>query len=111
MKHIILLGDSIFDNATYVANTPVIEQVQNILPDGDRATLLAVDGSKIREVIQQLDRLPDDATHLFISVGGNDAIKYGSMLSEIGSSLELFDRIASMKVDFQQDYKHMLAFV
>jgi hypothetical protein len=46
MGHIILLGDSIFDNARYVPDRPpVIEQVRRSLQSGWRATLLAVDGS------------------------------------------------------------------
>lgn len=111
MKHVVLLGDSIFDNATYVPDNPcVIEQVKNCLPK-DRATLLAIDGATTLDVISQLDRLPPDASHLLVSVGGNDALKYGLSLSQSMSSVEMLDRIASMKVDFQQDYKQMLTAV
>ena len=35
MGHVILLGDSIFDNARYVPGGPsVIEQLRRALPDG-----------------------------------------------------------------------------
>ncbi len=35
MGHVVLLGDSIFDNARYVADRPpVIEQVRRALPHG-----------------------------------------------------------------------------
>ena len=55
MKHIVLLGDSVFDNAAYVAGGPdVIEQVRERLPAGWRATLRAVDGSVIGSVERQL---------------------------------------------------------
>jgi hypothetical protein len=75
MKHLVLLGDSIFDNAAYVAGGPaVIDQVGGKLPAGWRATLLAVDGSMAGDVSAQIKRLPGDATHLALSVGGNDAL-------------------------------------
>ena len=73
--HVVLLGDSIFDNATYVAGAPdVLRQVRQRLPSGSRATLAAVDGSTIGDVQRQLRRVPEDATHLVLSVGGNDAL-------------------------------------
>lgn len=45
MTHLILLGDSIFDNAAYVGEQPdVIEQLRAKLPEGWNATLKAIDG-------------------------------------------------------------------
>lgn len=75
MGHIVLLGDSIFDNAGYVpGGPPVIEQLRGNMPGGWKATLLAVDGNVSGDVEQQLTKLPADATHLVVSVGGNDAL-------------------------------------
>ena len=75
MGHIVLLGDSIFDNAAYVPGEPdVVSQVSAKLPHGWRATLCAVDGAVTRSVEQQLQDIPIDATHLVVSVGGNDAL-------------------------------------
>jgi len=46
MPHVVLLGDSIFDNARYTGGGPdVVSQVRNLLPVGWAASLLAVDGS------------------------------------------------------------------
>ena len=46
MKEVVLLGDSIFDNAVYVGGGPdVCQQVSERLPEGWKATLLAIDGS------------------------------------------------------------------
>ena len=82
MGHVILLGDSIFDNAAYVAGEPdVVRQVRQRLPQGSRATLAAVDGSKIGDVRRQLRRVPLDATHLVLSIGGNDALGSSDFLS------------------------------
>lgn len=51
MAHLVLLGDSIFDNAAYVpGGEPVIEQLRSRLPRTDRATLLARDGSIVATV-------------------------------------------------------------
>ncbi len=73
MNHIVLLGDSIFDNA-YVAGGPdVVRQERDILP-GWHATLQARDGALIAELAKQLQRVPADPSHLVVSVGGNEAL-------------------------------------
>jgi hypothetical protein len=47
MTHIVLLGDSVFDNAAYVAGGPhVLRQLRGILPAGWRATMNALDGAQ-----------------------------------------------------------------
>jgi len=70
MNHLVLLGDSIFDNVAYVAGGPdVVKQLRNLLPSGWQATLGAVDGSVTSGVERQLGRLPPDASHLVVSVG------------------------------------------
>ena len=75
MGHIVLLGDSIFDNASYVPEgPPVVTQLRHRLPKNWRASLLAVDGHRTMDVMDQLTALPGDATHLIVSVGGNDAL-------------------------------------
>ena len=80
--HIILLGDSIFDNASYVVDQPcVTEQLRALVPEGTGVSMLAVDGDYIRDVKNQVKQLPEIATHLFVSVGGNDALgHYGTCL-------------------------------
>jgi hypothetical protein len=84
MPHVVLLGDSIFDNAAYVAGGPdVIRQLRPKLPEGWRATLLAVDGAVTSGVPNQLARLPSDASHLAISVGGNDALRHSGLLAAV----------------------------
>lgn len=45
MGHVVLPGDSIFDNAAYVRGPDMAAQLRAALPDGWRATLLAVDGA------------------------------------------------------------------
>jgi hypothetical protein len=114
MAHIVLLGDSVFDNAVYVPNgLAVIEHLRECLSsEGDRPTLLAVDGDCIEDVAVQLQNLPMDATHLFISVGGNDALGYGAELRDMAVSLPVaLRRLSTMKQEFSQLYHQMLGTV
>src|SRR3954471_15215271 len=83
MSHVVLLGDSIFDNARYVPDRPpVVEQVRRGLPPGWKATLVAVDGHTVEDVAIQLPRVPADASHLVLSIGGNDALGAGGLLGQ-----------------------------
>ncbi|NMR28168.1 hypothetical protein [Crystallibacter degradans] len=79
--HVVLLGESIFDNKAYVGRGPdVVNQLRDELPPTWQATLLAVDGDVISGVPRQLRCLPRDATHLVISAGGNDALGFAYLL-------------------------------
>ena len=63
MPHVVLIGDSILDNAAYTDGGPdVVSQVRGLLPPGWEATLLAVDGSITDDVARQLGRLSEHAT-------------------------------------------------
>ncbi len=110
MPHLVLLGDSIFDNARYVPGEPaVIDQVRAMLPADWQATLLAVDGNVTSDVAVQLQRLPRDATHLFVSVGGNDALgAYGLFLETASSVAEVVQRFSEVQAEFRRDYEQML---
>jgi hypothetical protein len=82
---------------------------QRPLCGGWRATLKAVDGSVTSGVQRQLDQLPADASHLVVSVGGNDALGYASVLDEGARSIaEAVNRLADVRERFQQDYTTML---
>lgn len=109
-NHLVLLGDSIFDNAVYVPDGPaVINHLQEVLPPDWRATLLAHDGDVTVDVSGQLSRLPPSATHLVISVGGNDAIKAMSAFSLPATTVNdaLFP-LSEIRKDFRRDYRSML---
>jgi len=110
MGHVVLLGDSIFDNAAYVHGAPaVIEQLRRRLPDGWQATLLAIDGDLTLDVLRQAEGLPEDASHLFVSTGGNDALRSSYMLSEPAQSVAaVMNRFADIQAQFRSDYGAML---
>ena len=110
MIHIVLLGDSIFDNGAYVPGQPdVVRQVRELLPSGWLATLNARDGAVIADVTDQLQQLPPGASHLVVSVGGNDALGESAMLErKVGSMAEALDLITGVRQRFRSVYAQML---
>lgn len=70
MPRLVLLGDSIFDNARYTSGGPdIVSQVQRLLPFGWSASLLAMDGSTTDNIADQMQHLPGEAAHLILSIG------------------------------------------
>lgn len=110
MNHIVLLGDSVFDNKAYVGGgLDVIAQVRRRIPDGWKASLRAVDGSVVENVRKQSLDLPDDTTHLVVSAGGNDAILNADILRQkAASSAEVLDKLADIAGEFEYRYREML---
>lgn len=108
--HLVLLGDSVFDNAPYVGGGPdVCRQVQELLPDGWQVTLRAVDGSSIRDVAHQLRALPETASHLVLSVGGNDALAHVNILDEPAeSTAQVLSRLADIADAFEDRYQQLI---
>src|SRR5215472_9159334 len=110
MGHVVLLGDSIFDNARYVPDRPpLIEQLQQALPSGWQASLLAVDGHITEDVAKQLINLPANATHLVVSAGGNDAIGESNILGETARTVgEALGIVQQARTRFRDCYRAML---
>lgn len=105
-NHIVLLGDSTFDNATYTGGEPdVLQHLRAILPNGWDATLCAVDGSTTADLNDQLGAVPANATHLVVSIGGNDALLNSDLLNtpvqSTAEALALFGKRANK---FEADY-------
>jgi lysophospholipase L1-like esterase len=110
MGHVVLLGDSIFDNAVYVRGYPdVVKQVQAKLPGDWRATLAAVDGAVTRSVERQLANVPSGATHLVVSVGGNDALQSSHLFRQPARSVaEVVGQLADARERFAREYRAMV---
>jgi hypothetical protein len=108
--HVVLLGDSIFDNAAYVGGRPdVVRQTRRHLPAGWRASLCAVDGDVVQSVYAQIPRIPRDATHLILSVGGNDALGHIGIVDEPAHSVgETLHRLAAIRDRFAAQYRRLL---
>ena len=113
MPHVVLLGDSVFANAAYTGGEPdVVTHLRAILPPEWSATLAAVDGATTASVPSQIGRVPRDASHLVLSVGGNDALGNIDLLStpvqSTAEALRLFERRTRA---FAADYADAVAAV
>lgn len=108
--HVILLGDSIFDNASYTRGEPdVVTHLRELLPRSQTATLLAVDGAVVANVAAQLRRVPVDATHLVISAGGNDALGNTDLLAlPVQSTTEALEMFRERSEAFEKEYVAMV---
>lgn len=110
MFSVALLGDSIFDNKAYTAGAPdVAGHLRGLLAPQGRVTLCAVDGTTSSNMGRQLDRVPAHATHLVLSLGGNDALMNADLLdapaTSTGQALDLF---RARLEEFEQAYGWVL---
>ncbi|CAN7753675.1 SGNH/GDSL hydrolase family protein [Variovorax sp. LjRoot84] len=88
MNSIVLAGDSVFDNSSYTAGQPdVISHLRNLAPPDWRLTLAAIDGATTNDIQDQLATVPESASHLVLSVGGNDAMLKVQILDASVSSM------------------------
>ncbi|HEX8626395.1 MAG TPA: GDSL-type esterase/lipase family protein [Allosphingosinicella sp.] len=110
MGHVLLLGDSILDNGAYVRGGPdVVRQLRSKLPADWDATLLAVDGAVTGEVRSQLARLPNGASHVVVSAGGNDALGASFMLGHsVATVAEALSLLETAQSRFAADYFEMV---
>jgi hypothetical protein len=110
-EHIALLGDSIFDNASYTRGLPdVVTHLRQLLPTGVIATLLAVDGSTTGDIGDQVAEIPLEVSRAVLSVGGNDALLNADILDlpvkSTREALHLFGERVSI---FEQNYRAAVA--
>ena len=69
------------------------------------ATLLAVDGSVTADIPDQVKRIPANATHLLLSVGGNDALGVSGILTMPASNASsVFLKLAEVRDEFEKKY-------
>jgi len=105
--HVVLLGDSIFDNAAYTGREPdVIQHLRSILPSGWKASLLAVVGSVTSDLSSQIREVPADASHLVVSIGGNDALGNSDLLAlPVDSTAEALELFHERMEAFESNYR------
>ena len=111
MTHIVLLGDSIFDNASYVpSGRDVVSHLEQLLDADSQATLLAVDGAVVDDVPSQVFRIPSDATHLMLSAGGNDALQnLGILYEEARTVSDALSKLAIIRERFANSYRQLIS--
>lgn len=96
--HLVLLGDSIFDNRVYVqTGEPDVRQQLADLVKPIPVTLLALDGATTQGIPRQLGKMPADATHLILSVGGNDLLGQYHLLTQATNTI--FDAFVARLVE------------
>ena len=110
MNHIVLLGDSILDNASYTAGGPaVIDHVRRLLPSGWTASLAAIDGSTTEDIAAHLRAISKEASQLLLSVGGNNAILRADVLeTPVSSSGEALLLLADAVAEFEVTYRNSI---
>lgn len=109
--NVVLLGDSIFDNGAYTSGGPdVVTHLRRQIPSNWRASLLARDGATTADLTRQLHAVPADASHLVISIGGNDALQNMDLLSlRVGSSIEGLNAFGARVSAFERAYRAAVA--
>jgi len=114
MKHIVLLGDSIFDNISYVdpGEQDVPNQLRSLAKGKYKVTHLAVDGDILVDINDQLKLLPADATHIFVSIGGNDALGNISIFrNNVNTTGEALQQLYRIGQQFKNKYSDMIDLV
>ena len=108
---IALVGDSILDNAAYVGDGgDVAFHLRSLLPATVEVELIARDGSRVEQIEAQLGRVPDDATHIVISAGGNDAIdSLGYFDMPVSNVAEALRAAADLHDTFRYRYRSLMA--
>lgn len=105
-RHIALLGDSIFDNQSYVTQGESVNaHLLRISGDAHQVSLLAVDGAISTGVSQQVSQLPSGATHIALSVGGNDALECMALLeTPVETVMQALARLSEVQIRFRVEY-------
>lgn len=113
MSHVALLGDSIFDNASYTSGEPdVATHLRSLLTSKVKVTLAAVDGAMTSDLPRQLTRLPSDVDRYVVSIGGNDALMNSDLLAfATRSSTEALSVFADRIEAFERSYRSALGVV
>ena len=113
--HLVLLGDSVFDNRAYVlpGERSVIDHLAaQLAPVQWTAELRAVDGSTTADIPEQIEKAPlSSKTVLVLSVGGNDAILRADLLGDTSGKLSLPEALVvfrEVRETFRANYRGCL---
>jgi hypothetical protein len=109
-KHVVLLGDSALANEAYTEGAPdVAAQLKKLLPPDWQVTLLAADTALNADIEKQLKQIPEGATHLVLSVGGDSALGLESLYKDDSDSIaDALDDLDDIRDDFAASYRKML---
>ena len=113
--HLLMLGDSVFDNGVYVPGEPdVSAQVKSHLErsfKSSKLTFHARDGAVMSDVKnQQIKNIPEDITHIALSIGGNDLLGLIQYLDQNrGDSFhQNLQFLSQLKQKFSEEYTEVI---
>jgi hypothetical protein len=108
-RDIIVLGDSVFDNRSYVSTTSSIPYLLNE-HEYLNAQVYAMDGAKIENINKQLQQslkaIDNNEQTLFISIGGNNILTYKD--SNSSNTKEEQKKITNFVDTIFGDYRNIL---
>ena len=105
--HVALLGDSILDNRAYTRGEPdVATHLRQLLSQATPVTLCAIDGSTTADMSVQMAGIPSDASHLVVSIGGNDALLNSDLLAlPVSSTTQALSLFGQRISNFERAYR------
>jgi lysophospholipase L1-like esterase len=106
-RTLVLLGDSILDNAPYTRPEPdTRSHLQGLLTQWS-VQLLARDGATMGHVAMQLHELAIRPSVAVLSVGGNDATEHIGLLGRRSSSAQVFGELLDIADAFGDRYERV----
>jgi len=113
MPKLVLLGDSILDNAPYTRPEPdTTGHLERLLGSPWQVTLLAQDGAVMAGMQRQIDRLAHRPDVAVLSIGGNDVMSHIDLLNRPASrSSEVLEELLAIAETFEKQYEAVAAAV
>lgn len=110
MPSLVLLGDSILDNAPYTAPAPDTATHLRRLLGGDWSVeLLARDGATMSDMPRQLAQLATRPDWAVLSIGGNDVARYVGLLDRpMRHAGDLLEELVRIGDAFAESYRAVL---
>jgi len=110
-RTLVLIGDSILDNARYTGKAPdTSHHLQHALGSSWTVQRLAQDGAMIADVRFQLAALPPNPDCVILSVGGNDAAAHIDLLERrVSSAAQVLDELATIADRFEANYFQLVS--
>jgi lysophospholipase L1-like esterase len=109
-RSVVLLGDSILDNASYTHPEPDTTKVLERLLPGWAVRCYARDGARMADVPAQLRQLSEQPGVAVLSVGGNDAVSHIGLLQRRGvSAADILADLLRIADDFAKRYEAVAA--
>ena len=81
-----------------------------VMPAEWKATLCAVDGATTQGIPRQIIGIPSNATYLFVSVGGNDALMNMDLLTDMETpGPQLLSKLSMLADVFHKNYDEAIS--